>query len=325
MKFNTGRFSAAADRLERVYLAALRFAVLLVATVALLLAVGFAGDGVRRLLTSTEVEQQPVSVGGAEVVQRMQASIAERSAEAASETPAIPAPVRRAHAAFLAGPFDPLYQSYRTLATRYNKPEDRLLTKPALAAELGYTADAVAAREDGRVVAFAENPRYASQMGAASASLATERGVTSQLAKYKAAQKTAQQCTTRERSVRGWDSTSIECPEWYMAPVGCPVTRQEPYQACVAVYPDNIVSPLQTVASFDAHFAEVWSERDSESASEAQNERERLALIKAQGQPRLSQAVVILAAFLAIMFLFLVIAVERHLRRLSRAAEASTG
>lgn len=319
------RARSVADQLEHLYLAALRVVILVLATVCLIIAGFLAVDGLRRLATSTQVETQKVSVAGTDVIAEMRAKAAARQSAAAGDEPAVPPEIRQTHARFLAGPFNQYFQLYRGLALRYNKSEDEALARNALAEDLGYTTAALMERTDPTAVAFQEDPVYAAAIVAAARQVIADPAFTGMLTKYKAAQKTAQRCETKYRPERGWDSTSADCPGWYQEPVGCPVIRQVPYQDCVAVYPGNITSPLQAFGAMDANYREIWAGRTERSQAEAAAEMERLEAVKAEGMPRLGQAGTIFAGFLAVMFLFLVIAVERHLRRLAQERRPTPG
>jgi hypothetical protein len=186
---------------------------------------------------------------------------------------------------------------------------------------LGYTADSYQSGEDETVRIFIDDANYAGQITATAVALAQDARVTGQLQQYRAAQKTAQTCSTDFETRRMWDSSSTACSNWYEYPQGCSVVKAVPVEKCVAAYPEGITSPLQAFFQMDRTFRALWLDRRQTAAAEAAAKRDQLAAKKASGWPALLQAGQGFIAFLAAMFIFLVIAIERHLRRLAKAAE----
>jgi hypothetical protein len=312
------RFLAGADRLEALYLAALRIIVLVFATIALIVAGVVAVDGVRSLMTSTKVATDAVVVAPADVATALAQKQIEKDAALEGEA-AIPEAAKTAQAAFLAGPFNAYYAVYKASAQTYNKPEDTILSKADLAKQLGYGVEAFAAGEDATVQAFAHEAAFAAQIVAAAKDVSARPAYVQQLVKYKAAEKTARTCSTRYVNRRVWDSSSTGCDGWWQSPIGCSVVRAMPVQECQAAYPDGIKGPGQAFAEFDAGFRALWLEKSAEVDSKAAAERAKRENLKDSGAPKLMKAIFVFGGFLAVMFLFLVIAVERHLRRIPKA------
>lgn len=324
MSKRNGRLSwlyATADRLEGVYLAILRIMVLIIATLALLVAIWMAGDGVRSLLTSTKVKAQPVTVTAQEVLQSNKDKQAVVDSAGGDEA-TIPQAIKDRHAAFMKGPFEAYYRLYVPTAQTYRKPEDKAFDRAEFAALLGYDLDTFAWSDDPTVRRFADDPVYAGQITEAARQAVADAGYRQMLARYKAAEKTAQACRTEYERRRGWDSNSMVCDGWWQSPIGCPVIRQVPVQRCEPAYPDNIVSPAKAFTEFDRGYRELWKRRIEEAEAARQDKIGERQMLKASGLPKLTQALVLLGGFLGIMFLFLVIAMERHLRRI-RASEAA--
>lgn len=141
------RVSGVTGRLERIYLAALRVIVLLFASICILVALYFAGDGIRRWLTITKVQAEPVAVSAEEALQPLVTEQHANAEEGRQQGPSDAA--KAAHASFMKGTFPPYYEAYRRLASTYNKPEDTTLTAEQLAADLGYTPEAIDGYETG--------------------------------------------------------------------------------------------------------------------------------------------------------------------------------
>ncbi|MBP8246434.1 MAG: hypothetical protein KAX56_06175 [Phenylobacterium sp.] len=304
-------------RVEVAYLGALRFVMLIIATIVVLTALFFLFDGARKLATSTTVVEAPIGVAPSEVISAV-ATEKQTTTTAQGDTSQVDSAASRTFMAFMNGNFTPYYNSYVALAKRYNKPEDRLLTRNELATGLGYTVDAYSDGTEASVRRFVQDAAYAKQLNATAAALITDTRVAGQLRKYQAAQKTAQSCSTIYQPRRVWDSSSTGCEGWWQSPVGCSVIRRMPVQQCVPAYPDGITSPAQAFLQMDTGFRQIWANKSDMSAAEANAKREKLVATKLSGGPTVIRAAYVFGAFLVIMFMFLIIAVERHLRQIAQ-------
>lgn len=360
----TEKTEAVADRLERIYLGLLRGLTLVVATICIIGAAFFAIDGGRRALMPTQVKPEPVSVSAEDALGPIvQSEAARKDAEQPSQS-AVSTEARNAHAAFLKGPFEPYYQTYRKLAAAYNKPEDQILTKPQLAEHLGYTADEIASAADtapavvpesaadaaaadaaaAMAAALGQAPpadatsasdsvlnglsrtanlfqtdaAYAEAQNAAVAKAAADPRFTAKARGYRTAEKTAQACRTDYEVRSVWDATSTGCANWYYPPYGCSVRRQVPVEKCEPAYPEGISSPLQLFTQLDESYRLSWTGKALASEAEAAEKTAQKEQVKAGAPVSLLLAVQIGGAFLVVMFLFLLIAVERHLRKVAQ-------
>jgi hypothetical protein len=328
----TNRASAATARLERIYLAALRIIVLLFATICILAAGYFAVDGLRRSLTSTHVEPEPVAVSTEEALKPLMQGDQPAKTEGSTPANGPSAAAKTAHETFLNGTFVPYYEAYRAMAAAYNKPEDTILSKADLADRLGYTAAAIDSYEVGdspveqglakTARLFQTDSAYAGpQINVITDALKDPRLLRKAM-QYKAAQKTAQACSTAYVVRSVWDPNSTACVGWYEEPYGCSVRRQVPVEQCVPAYPEGIRSPLETIIRLDAAYRLSWADKiNSADEAAAAKSTERQA-VKAKAPGMLLLALQVFGVFLAVMFMFLLVAVERHLRRLSRAGAA---
>jgi hypothetical protein len=316
MKFNKLK-AVDLDRIERAYLASLRVAILGVATLCLLGAIFFAVNAAWRVLVSTDVSESPVEVTGAQVAAELKRAAPERSG--AAEANEIPASVRQAHAQWARDVFPGYYAVYRTAAQAYKKPEDELLTAQQLMNALGYDLQNFADNNE-KAAAFIGNPVYQQQALAAITAAMKDPAVLSQLTEYKAAEKTAQSCSTTYQRQSVWDPYSTACSDWYRYPQGCQVTRSVPVERCVPAYPDGIVSPRVAFGRADEEFFRLWSLQTEQVRAEAQAARDGREATRAQIGPNLLLALQVLGAFLVVMFFFLMVAIERHLRAGARTA-----
>lgn len=310
------------DRIEDIYLTILRVAVLAVATICLLAAAYFAVDALWRLAVSTKVETAATTVSGAEVASKMRDA---PDTDRTSDGPAIPAHVRARHQKFVNDVFPAYYAIYRQASEAYKKPEDKTLSSDQLLDALGYDLGTYAAGQDPTTRLFVEDANYQNQIKTSVTAALAGADAVRLLREYKAAEKTAQSCSTAYERRRVWDSYSTACRGWYYEPYGCEVTRSVPVERCVPAYPDGIVSPVVAFGRADEAFRTLWLEKFDRNASEAANKVSEREATRAQIGPKLLTALQIAAGFLVVMFFFLIVAIERHLRRLSVQARLAAG
>lgn len=306
------------DRIENIYLTILRIGVLAVATICLIAASYFAVDAVWRLAVSTKVETAATTVSGTEVASKMRDTPAP---DRASDGPAIPVHVRTRHQEFVKTVFPAYYAIYRKASDTYKKSEDKTLSSDQLLDALGYDLGSYAGGKDLTVRLFVEDEDYRAQIKAAVTAALAGNDAVRLLREYKAAEKTAQSCSTAYESRQVWDSYSTACRGWYYEPYGCQVTRSVPVQRCVAAYPDGIVSPAVAFGRADEAFRQLWLEKFDRNASEAAAKVSDREATRAKIAPKLITALQIAAGFLVVMFFFLIVAIERHLRRLSATSK----
>lgn len=299
------------DRIERAYLASLRVAILAVATLCLLGAILFGVNAAWRVFVSTDVKEQPVQVTGAQVAEELKKAVPARTESRQSDE--VPRAVRARHAQWARDVFSKYYAIYRVASQTYKKPEDETLSEQKLIEALGYDLDTYAAGEE-KAAAFIDNEVYQQQALAAVTAAMRDPTVVVQLTEYKAAEKTARACTTTNQRREMWDSYSTACDYWWEAPQGCQVTRNVPVETCVAAYPEGIVSPRVAFGRADGEFFRLWSQQTAQVRAEAQATRDGREATRAQIGPNLMLALQVLGAFLVVMFFFLMVAIERHLR-----------
>lgn len=310
------------DRIEIAYLNALRIGVLGVATICLVIATYFAVDAAWRIFVSTKVPVEPTTVSAAEVVVALKKPEVTQSLRGDNT---IPDGVKLAHAKFVNGAFTTYYAVYKKAADAYKKPDDKLLNRDDLLEYLGYDLGTYAGGTDLSVKMFVESADYQSQALSAINGTMSDAAVVSQLKEYKSAQKTARQCSTVYEPRSVWDYNSTACYNWYLEPRGCSVNRNVPVERCVPAYPAGIVSPLTAFKRADAFFAETWIDRSSRNAARARSEEADRQALRDGMAPRLLMALKVIAGFLVIMFFFLLVAIERHLRDVAKRQAVRPG
>lgn len=130
------------------------------------------------------------------------------------------------------------------------------------------------------------------------------------------------QYKSRTRAVSSWDPYSMSCAGWYNAPYGCPSTRtvEEPYvdKVCQMRFPDNLDTPVQALSGAVGRYIEVAITKAAQARLEAERESNRIIARKLSGRDDMRTAILLFAGFMGIMLLYLLIAMERHHRLLRK-------
>lgn len=293
------------DRVESIYLSILRTGVLAVATLCLLAAAWFAFDGLWRLAVPSEVKTDPTVVSAAEITAALRAT---EPADRSNAGPEIPDWVRAAHESFSKDVFPGYYAIYKRAFDANRKPDDKLETPSQLMEGLGYDLASYAAGESVAVKRFVEDEDYQRQALEAVGAAMNSPQALALFRAYKAAEKSEQRCVTVDQVRR----VNQVCGYYYV--YDCSYTQRVPVQRCEAVYPNGIVSPIQAFERADLAFAEAWSRTTNRNRATADHKRSERMATRALIGPRLILALQIAGAFLVVMFFFLVVAIERHLR-----------
>lgn len=310
------------DRLEAVYLRILRGFILVLATGLILYAAGIAAISLYKLSRSPDsVVEAVATVGGADLIAAEGAEIRRPGdAEADRTDPRHQAFyrdfVRRYHGLFRQK-FEPFRQRVdRQLALdafddAYVDSDARLAQ--VTAGERDFAAD----RAD--LESLLRAMTEASQLPETQRRLQTYRG-----ARQVQVCRDVRQTRSVQRS--GWDRYSTACADWFYPPYGCPVTRsvQQPYtqRVCEMRFPEGTRSHADIFRAYHDRFFGLLEERRQENASQAQAARENIMIGNAEGSFGLGRAAYIFGGFLMIMFFFLLIAIERHQRRLAAVPDA---
>lgn len=319
------RFGGALDRIEAVYLRVLRAVVLLVATLLLLWALGWAALSVVRILRSPDsVVEAPSAVTSSDLL-----------ADGTQQTvlPTNPSEPRNTaeQRNFYGGFVQRYHRLYQARFEPHLRRDDKRLSQGEfddLTIDSSGRLRAIRNGELDFVTDRADLENYLPVVTeAAEASETANR-----LAKYRTAKKqriVSRVQRTRTETRRGWDSSSVSCANWYVDPIGCATTRQieTPYTERVTStrYPDGISSPNQVLKSYEDGYFFLLADRRRESAAKASAERDSILSGQVRGWTGLSQSILVVGGFLALMFFFLLIAIERHQRGLSTRSDPNDG
>lgn len=314
------RVGAALDRAEHVYLRVLRAAILVIATGLLLYAAWLGLSGVWKVAQSPDsVEEEVATVAPDELTN---AEMPRRQTER-QEGPRIDPTQQRYYAGFV----NRYYNLFRTRFEPFRQGDDRQLSRDqfddafidsqarlqaAARRELNFAADRADLENLLRVMTEAAGKPMTQQ----------------RLQRYKNARKVrvgrrVQRTRTEHRS--GWNRYSMACADWYYPPYGCPERRavQVPYTETVysMEYPEGTQSHTQIFRAFQDRFFALLHERRENNRARAEMERTDIMIGNVEGRLSLWDALKILGGFLLLMFFFLLIAIERHQRRMSAKLE----
>jgi hypothetical protein len=306
------------DRMEAVYLRILRGFILIFATFLILYAAGLAVVSVYKISRSpSSVVEQETTVNGQDLLAAEGLEMT-RPGEAGVRDRTNPAHrqfyqqfVRRYHALFRQR-FEPFRQRV-----------DRQLALDAF--------DDAYVNSDGRLEAVTEGRLdFAGDRADLELLLRamTDAAQTPQTQRRLQAYKNARQVRVcrdvqRTRPVQrsGWDRYSTSCPDWFYPPYGCPATRtvQQPYtqRVCEMRLPEGTRSHADIFRAYHDRFFSLLGQRRRSNSANAAAARLDILYGQIEGRLSLTKAAYIFGGFLLVMFFFLLIAIERHQRRLS--------
>jgi hypothetical protein len=313
------------DRTERSFLGVLRSSALFGAAALILCAIGFLLLGLALQLSDPDsVETEQVQVNGTDLAAPPATPMAEQS-RPRREQPrwerVLPAEFRSQYFALYRSAFAP---SYRKNEKALDPPQFFETMFPGEALDqVEYFDDAKLATPEGGAT---EGMRpILSSLLSTMKEAATQGAVRKELQAYRDAQK-VEICRsvtrTRSRWVDGWDSSATHCAFWYEPPYGCMSRRQvsEPYQAreCSMQFPDQLADPARVMSDLQSRYFTALNDKVAGAQRSAELRRIEIVGQNQSGRDAVWQAVLAFAAFLALMFLYLMVALERHHRTIAR-------
>lgn len=319
------RFSSSLERIEAVYLKLLRAAILLMATGLIAVAAWLAVSGLYKISRSPDsVEVSQASVAANEIIELPSVTEPTEASPASSGKVVPSAAVRDAYAKRR----NAYFSLYRSQFETYRQPDDKQLTREQFDDKYLLTSGrAQEVAEGGRdlVSDLADLDTLIATMGEAASLDQTK----SRLANYKAAKKVdVRRVVEKSRTEyrRGWDSSATSCAGWYEYPVGCAVVRPVtvPYKETVTAkeFPKGTISHAALFDSYHRRYLDLLDQRRSDAEAAAADERSDILSGQIAGGVSLWSALQIFGAFIALMFFFLLIAIERHQRRQAQALAA---
>jgi hypothetical protein len=306
------------NRAEAFYLKLLRAAILIIATFLLGYAAWLAISSTYKLTRSPDSVIEEQAAVGAEELTDAEMPVAS-DAKANGKQPSANPHHRRFYRTFA----QRYYNLYRTKFEPFRQSEDKQLKLDEFDDSFLNTAARLAAVSKGEL--NFEHDKADLETLLTVMTEAAEKSVTSsRLKKYHTAKKVSvsrQVERTRTTYREGWDSNSTRCHNWYMSPVGCSVTRpvRTNYTETVTTneFPKGTQSHTQIFQAFQNRYFQLLQERRDASAAKAESERQTIMAGFVDGKLSLMTALQVVGGFLALMFFFLLIAIERHQRRLA--------
>ncbi|HEX8214844.1 MAG TPA: hypothetical protein VF582_05160 [Allosphingosinicella sp.] len=313
------RVGSALDRAEHVYLRVLRAAILVIATGLLLYAAWLAAWSLWKIAQSPEsVVEQPASVAAGELTDaEMPVRIAGGNAAAAGLK--FNPVQQRYYSSFV----DRYHGLYRTRFEPFRQKEDKPLSRDQFDDAFVKSNERLQAVAGGDVN-FAADKADLDSLLAVMTEAASKPETQQRLQRYKSARKVTvarKVQRTRSETREGWDSNGYTCLGWYENG-GCPTIRvvQVPYTQTVrtAEFPEGTQTHAQIFRAFQDRYFSLLQGRRERYRAEAEREREEISFGNLTGRVTLWTALQILGGFLVLMFFFLLIAIERHQRKLAR-------
>ena len=313
-----------ADHVERNYLALLRYALLIAATLLLVVALVLLLWGAVRQIGPSDAAPEPVRLTSADVAPDTptEAEFSDAPVETRTEL-LIPESLRAATA-----------EVYKTRFAPFERAGDDL--KDAELVDAVWTQDRIAAFRDLPTGFLVDNAGETFPAGVAvnlhaiqvAADATEEPGLARSLAAYRAA-KQIDVCRDvvrdRTRTEEYWNDYSMSCDGWYYYPQGCMDTRtvSEPYttKICEKQFPADLSSPAEAFGDTLDNYLLMASLRQDLAISEASEREAELKAAKVSGQASISDSGKLFLAFLALMLVYLLVVMERHHRVLRRLVE----
>ncbi|ALC11156.1 hypothetical protein [Sphingopyxis sp. 113P3] len=324
----SAKIGSAAQNAESRYLGLLRLSSLLIATILLAGASIFSLTGVVKQLGSSDIEPELAQVDASDLI----APTAHAGDDSETENPksqGAPGPLWKSR--LNAEQQRRFFTIYKSKFEPSRRKEDPVLTRESFFEQVfpddqidelrALPLDKLSGADGKPIGAF---PALADELAQAIEQAAQSSALKRQLSAYKRATK-IQVCETKmvsqSRQISAWDSGSTNCAYWYEYPYGCPVTRtvQEsvPTRACEMRVPETLKRPVALYSELVRRYGESAAAGVERQAIAAEERRAEILARKAEGKGALLSGGQWFLAFMAVMFLYLVVAIERHQRRLA--------
>lgn len=304
------------DRLEKFYLSAIRILALTGATVLLAWAGWSIASGVYNVSRdASSVKEVPATVSTQDVV-AIDTSGSEASADSGEVRKDNPA-VKKYYDGFVSR-YHALYQSK---FAPFRQGTDKPLTRDAFDQRYVRSAARIESVNDGTTLWGADEADLEALIVGMS-SAATAKETTDRLSTYKRAKR--EQVTRTIKSMR----SETYCRQWGYYIEACIDygVRQVPQSRTVteSKLPKGVISPPDLFHAYQDRYFSILTQRRNQNAMTASNERTEIEIGNEIGATRLWAAIYIIGAFVSLMFLFLLIAIERHQRRIARTLPATS-
>lgn len=307
------------DRAERDYLTLLRIAVLIGATALLLGATWLFGAGLFKQFGSSNVQPVPALIQASDIAPVQLKSSNPARAENSSRKAGPPeAAANRA------------YALYKQHFQKFQRPQESAPNQKAVVDAVwgGDRLQRLAAldlsllRSEEASSLKGGNPSNA--MLDVLEGAAREEGMISELQGYRNASKVRvcrDEVRNRSRVVPTWDSRSMSCSNWDVYPYGCMGERSidEPYleNVCEMRFPADVETPLEQMGNAADRFISVSEVKIEQARNDASERSAQVVARRANGRNDISQSGMVFLGFISLIFLYLLVVIERHYRAMS--------
>ena len=305
---NAARDSRLLDRVERFYLDAVRVILLLAATLLILGTLWYGISGAyKKSRDVTAIKEQPQSVTADDVIATATPSSSK------TETPATSLQSQQRYYRDFTNRYFRLFQ---TGFERYRKPADPRVGQAAFQARFIDADQRLQRIRDGSTD-FARDKADLESLLTVMSQAAAKPVTRQRLVAYQRAKRVVStrivNDTRSERYCSYYGYYINECISYDY--------RQVPVQRKVtdSHLPTGVRTPLDWFAAYHGRFIDTLAQRRDIAAAAANGERRQILADNAEGEARLIDAAKGVAAFVALMTLFILIAIERHQRRRERA------
>lgn len=313
-----GRFSLFLNRIERVYLVMLRAVTLVIATILLVGAVWLGLSGAYKISRdAASVKEVEAKVSSSDLTK-----IDTESARASSEAKKDVDP-QSAEKAYVKSFAQRYFTLYRKNFEGYRQAGDTSLTEQDFDTRFlseGLTtlvdhktpADDAGSTPDFATIKSKLEALYGAMDDAAKLPVTQER-----LRNYKSAQRKRVEIQVskarEERFCSYWGSFINECISYG--------TRTVPYTETQVTMelPKGVLEPAALFGQYQKNYIQTLNDRRDESATNARAERDNILAGNIAGHANVILAMQIVGGFLILMFFFLLIAIERHQRKIAVA------
>lgn len=310
------RIAPRAAKAEGAFLSILRYSALLIAGLVLAGAATALGYGAFQQFGRTDVEPDPVSLAATDLTPEP-SEVPAKKAEAAKAKPSVSAEVRRQ-----------TLDVYRAGFKGFQRADTKITDQQIV--DFVWTEDRIQEFQglDGKLHDALGKPLGGTDAVMRDAlALVKSASATDEFRKRLGAFRNAKKVNvcndevrTRSRTIQTWDVYATYCPNWYDSPIGCASTRtvDEPYmdKVCVMKYPDDLEAPSQQLASAVQRYGDVAGAKLEKARNDAEEATARNHARKAEGRENWSLSFKLFLGFMAVMFLYLFVAMERHHRSL---------
>lgn len=305
-------FSRFFNKMEQAYLAGLRTLALVAATLLLLYAVWLGVTGLYKIsLNADAIKEVPATVSTEDIT-----NIDVKSAQAREAEAPDPFKIQRA---FYQDFQKRYFNLYQTKFAPFLQPDDTKTTEQDFTSEFVHLGDRLEAIKQGELNFETDKADLEALLtgitGAVGAKVSQDR-----LRAYRAAKKTSVSRTVTSMKTErycGYYGYYIEqCISWD--------TREVPVKSVVTEMklPDGIISPSDLFAAYHEKYINTLTSRRTENAATAARAKSEIIQGNAIGSENLWTGMKVVGFFITLMFLFLLIALERHQRKIAQTRES---